>query len=102
MIILAVISKYVGGYFGSRISDKSIDKKSAHAIGIGMIPRAEVGIIIAAVGLAAGHLTNDMNTVIVLMSVITTVIAPPLLSRAFKKKYPNGPPDVNPDICPME
>lgn len=102
VIILAVITKYVGGYIGSRMADKSIDKKSAHAIGVGMIPRAEVGIIIAAVGLAAGHLTNDMNTAIVLMSVITTVVAPPLLSRAFKKKYPNGPPDVNPDTCPIE
>ena len=102
VIILAVITKYVGGYIGSRMADKSIDKKSAHVIGIGMIPRAEVGIIIAAVGLAAGHLTPDMNTAIVLMSVITTVIAPPLLSRAFKKKYPNGPPVSMPDTCPMD
>ena len=102
VIVLAVITKYVGGYFGSRMADKSLDKKSAHAIGIGMIPRAEVGIIIAAVGLAAGHLTPDMNTAIVLMSVITTVIAPPLLSRSFKKKYPDGPPDFNPDACPIE
>ncbi|MGE4577881.1 MAG: cation:proton antiporter, partial [Candidatus Methanomethylophilaceae archaeon] len=93
VIVLAVITKYLGSYLGSRLADKNMDKSSAKIIGIGMIPRAEVGIIIASIGLASGHLTPDMNATIVLMSVITTVIAPPLLSRAYKKKYPYGIPE---------
>lgn len=87
IIILAVISKYVGGYIGARISDKTIDKESASIIGSGMIPRAEVGLIIASIGFAGGYLTADMNAAIVLMSVVTTIIAPPLIKRGFKKKY---------------
>ncbi|HKM09890.1 MAG TPA: cation:proton antiporter [Candidatus Methanomethylophilaceae archaeon] len=90
VIILAVISKYVGGYIGVRMADKNIDKDSASIVGIGMIPRAEVGLIIASIGFAGGYLTADMNAAIVLMSVITTIIAPPLLKRGFKKKYPDS------------
>lgn len=99
VIFLAVIMKYVGCYIGVRISDKTADKKSANIVGIGMIPRAEVGIIIAAIGLSTGHLTSDMNAVIVLMSVVTTIIAPPLIERAFKKKYPEGIPETPAISC---
>ncbi|MEA4977172.1 MAG: cation:proton antiporter [Methanomassiliicoccaceae archaeon] len=101
IIVLAVVTKYLGSYLGARLADKKIDKSSAKIIGIGMIPRAEVGIIIASIGLVSGHLTPDMNATIVLMSVITTVIAPPLLSRAYKKKYPDGIPE-NPAISCWE
>ncbi|MDD2410252.1 MAG: cation:proton antiporter [Candidatus Methanomethylophilaceae archaeon] len=102
VIALAVITKYLGCYFGARMADKNIDKKSAKIIGIGMVPRAEVGIIIAAIGLSSGHLTPDMNATIVLMSVITTVIAPPLLYRAYRKKYPDGIPDSPAISCWQE
>lgn len=98
VIIVAIVTKYFGCYIGARISDKSIDKDSANIIGIGMVPRAEVGIIIAAIGFAGNHLTSEMNTVIILMSVITTIIAPPLLKRAFKKKYPDDAPI---GTCPL-
>lgn len=102
IIVLAVVTKYLGCYIAARISDRSIDKKSANIIGIGMVPRAEVGIIIASIGLVSGHLTPDMNATIVLMSVITTVIAPPLLSRAYKKKYPEGIPETPAISCWQE
>jgi len=93
VIIVAIVTKYLGCYVGARISDKTIEKDSAKIIGIGMVPRAEVGIIIAAIGFTGGFLTSEMNTVIILMSVVTTVIAPPLLKRAFRKKYPEDSPE---------
>lgn len=99
VIVMAIITKYAGCYIGARMSDKSIGKDSAKIIGIGMVPRAEVGIIIAAIGFTGGHLTPEMNTVIILMSVITTIIAPPLLKRAFKKKYPDD--DAPRGTCPL-
>ena len=99
VIILAILMKYVGCYIGAKISDRTMDRKSAHIIGIGMIPRAEVGIIIAAIGIATGHLTSDMNAVIILMSVVTTIIAPPLIGKAFRKKYPEGIPDTPAISC---
>ena len=53
-----------------------------------MIPRGEVGIIVASIGLGIfGNEFLPLYTIVVLMSVATTIIAPPLLSIAFGKKY---------------
>lgn len=88
VIVLAMIGKYVGCALGAKIGDKTLDKQSLNIIGIGMIPRGEVGIIVATIGLQLlGPSFNDLFTVVVLMSVITTIVAPPLLSIFFKKKY---------------
>jgi Kef-type K+ transport system membrane component KefB len=87
VIILAMVTKYFGCGLGARLGDKSIDRASFSIIGVGMMPRGEVGIIIASIGLHAGVMTGDLYTVVVLMSVLTTIIAPPILSSLFKKKY---------------
>lgn len=92
VIVLAVISKYVGCNFGARLGDKSLDKRSRKIIGIGMIPRGEVGIIVAAIGLSSGAMSSQLYAVVVIMAVATTIIAPPLLQRAFREKYPGGCP----------
>ena len=52
-----------------------------------MVPRGEVGIIIASIGLATGAMSQELYAVVVLMSVITTLIAPPIISKLFKDKY---------------
>lgn len=87
-IVLAVITKYYGCGLGARLGDKSLDAQSRKIIGIGMIPRGEVGIIVASYGLASGAMTNDLYAIVIIMAVATTIIAPPLLSKAFRKKYP--------------
>jgi cell division topological specificity factor MinE len=91
--LVAVISKYVGCSIGARIGDKKLDKKSRNIIGIGMIPRGEVGIIVAAIGLSTGAMSSELYAVVVIMAVATTIIAPPLLQRAFIGKYPCGCPE---------
>jgi len=92
VIILALIGKYVGCSLGAKLGDKSLDRGSLNIIGIGMMPRGEVGIIVATIGLGilvdgASAISSELYTTVVLMSVITTIIAPPLLSMAFKRKY---------------
>ena len=87
VIVLALLTKYIGCGVGARLGDKTVDKSSMNIIGVGMMPRGEVGIIIAAIGLASGVMTADLYGVVVLMSVATTIIAPPILSSLFKKKY---------------
>ena len=93
VIVLAVLGKYIGCSIGAKLGDKSLEKSSTNIIGIGMVPRGEVGIIVASIGLKISERTGmdifsiELYTVVVLMSVITTIIAPPLLSAAFKKKY---------------
>lgn len=87
VIVLAIIGKYVGCGLGAKLGDKEMDFSSINIIGVGMVPRGEVGIIVAMIGLDMGIVPPDLYTVVVLMSVITTIIAPPVLSMLFKKKY---------------
>ncbi|MBO4502754.1 MAG: cation:proton antiporter [Candidatus Methanomethylophilus sp.] len=87
IIGLAVLSKYIGCGCGAKLADRSISKESFNIIGFGMVPRGEVGIIIASIGLTGGILSNELYSVIVMMAVATTIIAPPILSTVFRRKY---------------
>jgi Kef-type K+ transport system membrane component KefB/mannitol/fructose-specific phosphotransferase system IIA component (Ntr-type) len=58
--------------------------KGALRIGAGMIPRGEVALIIAGIGLASGVLGNQLFSVIILMTLVTTLAAPPFLSAALR------------------
>jgi Kef-type K+ transport system membrane component KefB len=96
VIILAIIGKYVGCGGGAWLADHKTSRSSISIIGVGMIPRGEVGIIVASIGLntiveGAPALSDSLYTVIVLMAVVTTIIAPPILSRLYAKKYPPEP-----------
>ncbi len=93
VIFLAVIGKYIGCGLGAKLSDRSTSKESFNIIGVGMIPRGEVGIIVASIGLnmivdGQPALSSSLYAVIVVMAVATTIIAPPILSRMYRKKYP--------------
>jgi Kef-type K+ transport system membrane component KefB len=54
------------------------------AIGVGMIPRGEVGLVFAAVGSDSGALSPALDVAIILMVIITTFVAPPLLRVVMK------------------
>jgi Kef-type K+ transport system membrane component KefB len=53
------------------------------AVGFGMAPRGEVGLIFAQIGLSAGILSSHVFGAILLMVIVTTLVAPPLLKWAF-------------------
>lgn len=78
---LAVVTKYVGARIGAR----RLEPRDRHIVGLGMIPRGEVGIIVAGIGAAAGVVGDERFAVIVAMSVATTLIVPPLLRRALAR-----------------
>ena len=90
LIVLACLTKFVGCGLGAKIAEPHMEMSSVSIIGTGMMPRGEVGIIVALLGLGMDILSNDMYGIIVLMCIATTIIAPPILSILFKKKY-NSP-----------
>lgn len=55
-------------------------------IGAGMVPRGEVALIIAGIGLSAGFLTQEIFGIGIMMTLITTVVAPPALVALFIPK----------------
>lgn len=75
--VLAVVTKFVGAYVGAM----SLGRREATTVGVGMIPRGEVGIIVAGIGRAEGVISADLFAVIVGMSILTTLMVPPLLRR---------------------
>ncbi|MEM0448553.1 MAG: cation:proton antiporter [Methanomassiliicoccales archaeon] len=80
--ILAALTKFAGAFLGSL----KLGKGSANIIGVGMIPRGEVGIIVASIGLMAGVLSESLYAVVVFMSLLTTIMTPSLLGWAVKRK----------------
>lgn len=78
LLAAAVLGKLVSG-FGA--VGKGINRS---AVGIGMLPRGEVGLIFAAVGLAHGVIGDEQYGAIVSVVVVTTLLAPPLLKLAFR------------------
>ena len=80
--VVAIAGKYVSGYFAGDVNKK--------IVGIGMIPRGEVGLIFAAIGKGLGVLNNDLFSVIIVMVILTTLVAPPLLAKQLKSMYNNS------------
>jgi Kef-type K+ transport system membrane component KefB len=77
--ILAVAGKYLGGVLAAR----SLGKRAAAQIGMGMVPRGEVGIVAAQIGKSLNVLDDRTFAIALFMAVSTTLIAPPFLRRLF-------------------
>ena len=81
LIVVAILGKVITGFtvFGNPELNKL-------AIGVGMIPRGEVGLVFAGVGSASGALSEATEAAIIVMVISTTFVAPPLLRLVFKEK----------------
>lgn len=84
VIVMAIIGKLAGGFIGSRIV--GFNFHDSLIFGAGMIPRAEVGLVMVAVGKSVGIVSNEMFSAIVLMVVSSIVISPLLLKLAIGMK----------------
>lgn len=84
--VLAILSKLVGCGLGAI----SLGKKDAFRVGIGMVPRGEVGLIVAGVGLTLHTISDAIYAVVVTMSVVTTLFAPPVLRVIMPRARPSG------------
>ena len=82
--VLAVAAKVVGCMVPSMCCGFNI--LGGLRIGAGMVPRGEVALIIAGIGLSAGYLTQEIFGIGILMTLVTTVVAPPALVALFHPK----------------
>ncbi|OQX22451.1 MAG: sodium:proton exchanger [Candidatus Altiarchaeales archaeon A3] len=82
LIAVAIISKMIGCYLPARLVKES--HKDSLIVGVGMIPRGEVGMIIGMIGLTAGVFTQDIYTAVIVMCIVTTLIVPPMLRKFYK------------------
>ena len=77
---IALASKLIGGFLGAL----GLGKRGALIVGVGMMPRGEVGVVIASLGLAAGVFAPRTYALIVSMSLLTSIVTPPLLALLFR------------------
>lgn len=88
LLVIAIVGKVVSGYAvgwrGAPLSHL--------AIGVGMIPRGEVGLIFAHIGMQNGILSPAVYSAILIMVIFTTFLAPPLLKPVFDRTVPRTAP----------
>ncbi|MEJ7636630.1 MAG: cation:proton antiporter [Singulisphaera sp.] len=77
LIVAAVAGKFAAGYAAPWFQGKK------SVIGVGMIPRGEVGLIFAQMGLSSGVFDAKLFSAVTLMVMVTTFMAPPLLRVLF-------------------
>jgi Kef-type K+ transport system membrane component KefB len=80
LTLVAVVGKLVAGYaaFGRPLRK--------FVIGVGMVPRGEVGLIFAQLGLSAGLLSSGLYSSVALMVIVTTFLTPPVLRMLLVKR----------------
>ncbi len=78
LLISAIVGKLVSGLGATRENNRM-------AIGVGMLPRGEVGLVFAAIGKGLGVIDDALFSAIVLMVILTTLMAPPWLKYSLRK-----------------
>jgi Kef-type K+ transport system membrane component KefB len=95
-------------FLGCGLGAINLGLKRAAQVGMGMVPRGEVGIIVAQIGLSLAVIGPELYGVVLFMAVTTTLIAPPFLKLLYvgepAAKGEIGPPDAggivtSEDLC---
>ncbi len=93
--VFAVLTKFVGGGLGAW----GMTKREMAQVGVGMVPRGEVGIVVAQIGLGMAVISEQFFAAVLFMAVSTTLIAPPLIKYFFAEDVDNdGVPDNIKDV----
>jgi Kef-type K+ transport system membrane component KefB len=79
LLVAAIFGKLASGLGARRQVDRLV-------IGIGMLPRGEVGLVFAAIGRTLGVIDDALFAAIVLMVIVTTLMSPPLLKAAINRR----------------
>ena len=98
ILAAAIVSKFLGCGLGAL----GLGKVDALRVGVGMIPRGEVGMVVAQLGLGFGILSQSSYGVVVFMSVASTIVAPPLVKVAYKSLLKAGPRAVEEEVFRLE
>lgn len=83
ILLVAIVGKFAGAFVGAVTS--RLNRWEALAIGAGMNARGVVEVVVAMVGLRLGVLTTDTYTIIVLVAIVTSLMAPPVLRAAMAR-----------------
>jgi len=83
LLVAAIAGKLLSGMAASRDVNRL-------AVGFGMMPRGEVGLVFAAIGRTLGVIDDAIFSAVVLMVVVTTLLSPPLLKLSLRRSATAG------------
>jgi len=84
-IILVALGITVLAFVGKLLAGAFAGKVNKWIVGVGMIPRGEVGLIFASIGKSLGVVSDEVFSVIVVMVILTTLVTPMVLSALLKR-----------------
>ncbi|MEO6082666.1 MAG: cation:proton antiporter [Umezawaea sp.] len=82
VLAVAILGKFAGAYLGARLS--RLSRWEGLALGAGMNARGVVEVVVAMVGLRIGVLTTESYTIVVLVAIVTSLMAPLVLRTAMR------------------
>jgi Kef-type K+ transport system membrane component KefB len=85
---IAIVGKLLAGLAVRRKDTSKL------LVGVGMVPRGEVGLIFAAIGLTAGILSGATYSAILIMVILSTFVVPPVLKILYARKHDSSPEDM--------
>jgi Kef-type K+ transport system membrane component KefB len=82
LTVLAIIGKVAGSGLPALLT--GFNRRGSWRIGVGMLPRGEVALIMAGIGVSSGIIDSNLYGVAILMTIVTTALAPPILAISFR------------------
>lgn len=83
VLVVACVGKFVGAYAGARVG--GLSHWEDLAMGSGMNARGAMEIIVATIGSSLGVLNAQMYSIVVMVAIVTSLMAPPLLRWTLSK-----------------
>ena len=83
IVLVAIFGKFAGAYAGARL--RRLSSREGIALGAGMNARGVVEVVIALTGLRLGVLNTTTYTIVVLVALVTSIMAPPVLRHAMSR-----------------
>lgn len=99
MTVLAIASKFIGCFSAAMLKLRNL--LGSARIGVGMVPRGELGLIIANLALSRGVVKEAVYVEVVWMVILTSLIAPVLLSRMYYVKPEEAVEAEKPPVSPV-
>ncbi len=85
-ILLVALAVTVVAMMGKIVTGAVAGKVNKWIVGWGMVPRGEVGLIFATIGMGLGVISEEVFSVIIIMVILTTLLPPPILSWLIRKQ----------------
>ncbi|MBI4361484.1 cation:proton antiporter [Candidatus Micrarchaeota archaeon] len=84
LTLVAIVTKAIGCGVPARLM--GLNTTESMIVGLGMVPRGEIAIIAALIGLTQGFITQEIYSAVIVVSLLTTIVTPIFIGRLFESK----------------